>query len=161
MLTIIAFAALPVGGILWACLHTPIPFYIAAVFTATLLIWAISDTHPKLNALITFAIGLAGAMMVQKTGPIWVWSAILCWIGYMKTHGVWGEVAYFNYIMPDEKIYRFFEEDGTDGTHLIATVISISLYLAAGLLAYLWAPLAFVVVAFLFYRMIRVICVAK
>ncbi|MBQ3063815.1 MAG: hypothetical protein IJC99_03325 [Clostridia bacterium] len=161
MLTIIAFAALPVGGVLWACLHTPLPFYIALAFAATLLVWAISDNHPKLNAVITFGVGLAGAVMVQITGPFWVWSACLAWIGYMKTHGVWGEVAYFSYRMPDEKIYRFFEEDGTDAIHLVATGLSIALYLAAGLLVYLWTPLAFLVAAFLLYRMLRVICVAK
>ena len=161
MITNIAFAALPIGGVLWAWLHTPLPFYIALAFAVTLFVWAISDNHPKLNALITFGVGLAGAMMVQITGPIWVWSALLCWIGYMKTHGVWGEVAHFNYVTPDEKIYRFFEEDGTDGTHLIATVLSIALYLLAGLFAYVWRPLAFLVVAFLLYRLIRVLISAK
>lgn len=161
MLTILAFAALPVGGILWACLHTPLPFYIALALTFTLLVWAISDSHPKLNAFITFGIGLAGAVLVQKTGPHWMWPALLSWIGYMKTHGVWGEVAYFNYKTPDEKIYRFFEEDGTDGTHLVATMLSVGLYLLAGTLVYIWLPLAFLIAAFLLYRMIRVFIAAK
>ena len=161
MITIIAFAALPVGGVLWALLHTPLPFYIALAVTGTLLIWAISDKHPKLNAFITFGMGLAGAMMVQQTGPHWVWSALLFWIGFMKTHGVWGEVAYFNYKMPDEKIYRFFEEDGTDGTHLVATMLSVGLYLLAGVLVFAWAPLAYLIATFLFYRLIRVLISAK
>ena len=161
MLTILALAALPIGGALWAILHTVLPFHIALTVTGTLLFWAISDTHPKLNALVTFLVGLAGALLVQNSGPCWMWSAILAWIGFMKTHGVWGEVAYFNYKTFDEKIYRFFEEDGTDGTHLVATMLSMGLYLLAGVLVFAWAPLAFLVVGFLFYRMIRVFISAK
>lgn len=160
MFALVIIAALIIGGALWAFLGTAVPFYIALAFIGTLIIWTISDAHPKFNAFVTFVAGLIGAIVVQSIGVNWIWICILGWIGYVKTHRVWGEVAYYDYITIDEKIYQFFDEAGTDAVHIFATLLSIAFYVILGALAYNAPALAFIVPAFLFYRMIRVFCAA-
>lgn len=156
MFAFVIIVALIIGVALWSFLGTIVPFYIALAFIGTLIIWTISDAHPKFNAFVTFLAGLIGAIAVQSIGVNWIWICILGWIGYVKTHRVWGEVAFYDYVTFDEKIYQFFDEAGTDAVHIGATVLSIAFYILLGSLAYSGPALAFVVPAFLLYRMLRV-----
>ena len=77
MIALVIIAALIIGGALWAFLGSALPFYIALGFIVTLIVWTVSDAHPKFNAFITFAAGLGGAVAVQRIGVGGIWIFIL------------------------------------------------------------------------------------
>ncbi|MBE6605397.1 MAG: hypothetical protein E7639_06845 [Ruminococcaceae bacterium] len=153
--------ALAIGGILSGIFHASVPIIIALVYVGTFIVWSISDDHPKFNAFITFVVGLVNAIVFISTGKVWLFFLLLAWIGYVKTHRVWGEYAYYDYVTIDEKIYAFFDDSTTTTVHVIATLLSIGFYCVLGFAALSAPSLAFIPVVWLGYRTIRVFMAAE
>ncbi|MBE6555886.1 MAG: hypothetical protein E7663_06670 [Ruminococcaceae bacterium] len=156
IIVFVCIVGLVIGGVLTAALDTAIPIVIALCFVGTLIVWSLSDDHPQFNAIVAVIVSLVNAIVFIKTGTAWLYFLLLAWIGYIKTHRVWSDFVAYDYFTIDETIYQWFDDAGTTAVHIMATVLSIAFYMILGALALEIKAVAFLPVAFLLYRAIRV-----